>query len=281
MHVTGLFVKLLVSVLRYGLSAFRSQAVTLFKTKQKAMNKYYKKVLEVLKTNKDIKALGFSRKEVRGVAANVADKLNLKDEATDEEVSEAIDDAVDAVMPLLKLSQSVADRQVQSYKDAHPEKDADDPDDDDDNDDDDKPARTSPSKKGKKNTKDDNNDVNSALLASIKALTESVSGMKDEIALLKSGKVADSRRAKVEKLLKDTGKFGERMLKAYSRMTFKDDDEFDDYLDELKEDIEAVNQERADKGLEKLGVPPATNIKKKPGEKELMSDDEVKELAKM
>lgn len=279
MHVTELFVKLLVSVLRYGLSAFRSQAVTLFKTRQKAMNKYYKKVLEVLKTNKDIKALGFSRKEVRGVAANVADKLNLKDEATDEEVSEAIDDAIDAVMPLLKLSQSVADRQVQNYKDAHPEKDADTSDDDDDNDD--EPAHTSPSKKGKKNTKDDNDDVNSALLASIKALTESVSGMKDEIALLKSGKVADSRRAKVEKLLKDTGKFGERMLKAYSRMTFKDDDEFDDYLEELKEDIEAVNQERADKGLEKLGVPPATNIKKKPGEKELMSDDEVKELAKM
>lgn len=279
MHVTELFVKLLVSVLRYGLSAFRSQAVTFFKTKQKAMNKYYKKVLEVLKTNKDIKALGFSRKDVRGVAANVADKLNLKDEATDEEVSEAIDDAIDAVMPLLKLSQSVADRQVQNYKDAHPEKDADTSDDDDDNDD--EPAHTSPSKKGKKNTKDDNDDVNSALLASIKALTESVSGMKDEIALLKSGKVADSRRAKVEKLLKDTGKFGERMLKAYSRMTFKDDDEFDDYLEELKEDIEAVNQERADKGLEKLGVPPATNIKKKPGEKELMSDDEVKELAKM
>lgn len=279
MHVTELFVKLLVSVLRYGLSAFRSQAVTFFKTKQKAMNKYYKKVLEVLKTNKDIKALGFSRKEVRGVAANVADKLNLKDEATDEEVSEAIDDAIDAVMPLLKLSQSVADRQVQNYKDAHPEKDADTSDDDDDNDD--EPAHTSPSKKGKKNTKDDNDDVNSALLASIKALTESVSGMKDEIALLKSGKVADSRRAKVEKLLKDTGKFGERMLKSYSRMTFKDDDEFDDYLEELKEDIEAVNQERADKGLEKLGVPPATNIKKKPGEKELMSDDEVKELAKM
>ena len=44
---------------------------------------------------------------------------------------------------------------------------------------------------------------NSALLASIKALTESVSGMKDEIALLKSGKVADGRRAKVEALLKD------------------------------------------------------------------------------
>lgn len=279
MHVTELFVKLLVLVLRYGLSAFRSQAVTLFKTKQKAMNKYYKKVLEVLKTNKDIKALGFSRKEVRGVAANVADKLNLKDEATDEEVGEAIDDAIDAVMPLLKLSQSVADRQVQTYKDAHPEKDADTSDDDDDNND--VPAQPSPSKKRNKNTKDDNDDVNSALLASINALTESVSGMKDEIALLKSGKVAESRRAKVEKLLKDTGKFGERMLKAYSRMTFKDDDEFDDYLDELKEDIDAVNQERADKGLEKLGVPPATNIKKKSGEKELMSDDEVKELAKM
>ena len=103
------------------------------------MNKYYRKVLEALKTNRDIKALGFSRKELKGVAANVANKLQLKDDATDEEVSEGISDAIDDVLPLLQLTQSAADRQVSEYKNAHPAPDDDD-DPDDDPDDDDDPA---------------------------------------------------------------------------------------------------------------------------------------------
>ena len=116
------------------------------------MNKYYKKVLEALKTNRDIKALGFSRKELKGVAANVANKLQLKDDATDEEVSEGISDAIDDVLPLLQLAQSAADRQVSDYKNAHPAPDDDD-EPDDEPDDDGVPARRSPSRKGKKGKK--------------------------------------------------------------------------------------------------------------------------------
>ena len=40
------------------------------------MKKYFRKVLEVLKTRKEIKALGLSRKELKGIAAKVADKLD-------------------------------------------------------------------------------------------------------------------------------------------------------------------------------------------------------------
>lgn len=241
------------------------------------MNKYYRKVLEALKTNRDIKALGFSRKELKGVAANVANKLQLKDDATDEEVSEGVSDAIDDVLPLLQLTQSAADRQVSEYKNAHPAPDDDDdPDDDPDTDDD--PARRSPSRKGKKDSDDDD----SATLTAIKELTKAVATLQGDVTALKSGNTTSSRTAKVRELLKDTGKFGERRLKSFSHMKFENEEEFEDYLDELKEDIEEENKERLEKGLEKLGRIPAPDTKPQPKEEDkLMSDDEVKELAKM
>ena len=244
------------------------------------MNKYYKKVLEALKTNRDIKALGFSRKELKGVAANVANKLQLKDDATDEEVSEGISDAIDDVLPLLQLTQSAADRQVSEYKNAHPAPDDDDVPDDEPDDDDD-PARRSPSRKGKKGKKDSDDD-DSATLTAIKQLTKAVATLQGDVTALKSGNTTSSRTTKVRELLKDTGKFGERRLKYFSHMKFENEEEFEDYLDELKEDIEEENKERLEKGLEKLGRIPAPDTQPQPkDEDKLMSDDEVKELAKM
>lgn len=240
------------------------------------MNKHFRKVLDALKTNKDIKALGFSRKELKGIAANVADKLTLEDDATDDDVSEAIGSAIDDVLPLLKFTQSAVDRQVQEYKRSN---DDDEPDDDDDPDD--EPTPKSPSKKNRKGKKD-SDDEDSATLVAIKKLTEIVTTLQGDVTALKRGNTTNSRRAKVEKLLTNTGKFGERQLKAFSRMSFKDDEEFDDYLDELKEDIEAENQDRADHGLEKLGnIPSPRNKKNSKNDEELMSDDEVKKLAQM
>ena len=246
------------------------------------MNKYYRKVLEALKTNRDIKALGFSRKELKGVAANVANKLQLKDDATDEEVSEGISDAIDDVLPLLQLTQSAADRQVSEYKNAHPAPNDDDVP-DDEPDDADVPARRSPSQKGKKSKKDGDDTSESAmLLAAIDKLSKSFSELKMDVNALKTGNTANNRKSRVKELLKDTGKFGERQLKSFSRMKFENEEEFEDYLDELKEDIEEENKERLEKGLEKLGRIPAPDKTPKPNEEDkLMSDDEVKKLAKM
>ena len=242
----------------------------------KAMNKYLRKVLEMLKTNKDIKALGFSRRELKGIAANVADKLKLEEDATDEDVSEAISSAIDDVLPLLKLTQSAVDRQVQDYKRSTK-------DDDDDDDDDDKkePNRRNPSQKNPKSKKD--SDVaDSATLAALKELTQVVTALQGEVNTLKTGNTTNSRRAKVEKLLTDTGKFGERQLRAFSRMSFKDEEEFEEYLEDLKEDIEAENQERADRGLGKLGnIPAPDKNQNNNNEEELMSDEDVKKLAQM
>ena len=246
------------------------------------MNRYFRKVLDALKTNRDVKALGFSRKELKGVAANVANKLQLKDDATDEEVSEGISDAIDDVLPLLQLTQSAADRQVSDYKNAHPAPDDDDVP-DDEPDDDDVPARRSPSQKGKKSKKDGDDTSESAmLLAAIDKLSKSFSELKMDVNALKTGNTANNRKSRVKELLKDTGKFGERQLKSFSRMKFENEEEFEDYLDELKEDIEEENKERLEKGLEKLGRIPAPDTKPQPKEEDkLMSDDEVKKLAKM
>lgn len=282
MHVTELFVTLLLHrVLRLVCLHFARRPFLLNIT-QLAMNKYYRKVLDALKTNRDIKALGFSRKELKGVAANVANKLQLKDDATDEEVSEGISDAIDDVLPLLQLTQSAADRQVSEYKNAHPAPNDDDVPPDDEQDDDDDPARRSPSQNGKKGKKDSDDDQDSAILNTIKGLTTAVATLQGDVTALKSGNTTSRRTAKVRELLKDTGKFGERRLKSFSRMKFENEEEFEDYLDELKEDIEEENKERLEKGLEKLGrIPAPDTTPQRKEEDKLMSDDEVKKLAQM
>ena len=82
------------------------------------MKKHFKKVLEALKTSMYIKALGFIRIELKGVAAKIADKLDseIKEDASDEEVQEIVDEAIDAALPFLQFSQTVLDSRVQAYK---------------------------------------------------------------------------------------------------------------------------------------------------------------------
>ena len=58
------------------------------------MNKHFQKVLKKLKTSKDVKALGFSRSEIKGIAAKIADNLDVEDNASDEDVDGAIDEAI-------------------------------------------------------------------------------------------------------------------------------------------------------------------------------------------
>ena len=250
------------------------------------MKKHFKKVLEALKTSKDIKALGFSRRELKGVAAKIADKLDseIKEDATDDEIQEAVDDAIDAVIPFLQFSQVVSERRVQSYKEAHHTKDEADDDDDDDDDPVNQSNRKSQSSKKVKTSEDDGGEENQ-LAKALKPLMDKLDGMQSEITALKSGNTTDSRKAKLEKLLKDTGKFGERTLKAFNRMSFKDDDEFEDFYEEVESDLESENQERANQGLDKLGAPDASagaaNKRGKKNDEELMSDDEVKELAEL
>lgn len=240
------------------------------------MNKHFRKVHQLLKTK--AKALGFSRSEIKSIAARIADNLNLDENASDEEIDSAIEDAVDDAMPFLQVSQSAAQRAIAKYKAEHDSNSNDEPDDDDD-DGQEEPELNHKSPKGGKSK--DTIDEDNPLYKMLKDISEKVDGMGNEITALKAGNVANSRKTKVQKLVKDTGTFGKRILREFDRMSFKDEDDFDEYLEGIKDDLETENKERKERGLDALGNPPAGGGNHTPAPKEkVLSDDEVKELAK-
>lgn len=253
------------------------------------MNKHFKKVLSVLKTK--AKQLGFSYQELKSVAAKIAGNLELEDDASDEDVNSAIEDAVDDAMDFLSVSQSAAQRAITNYKAKHNISDDDD-DDPDDGEGDDDPANDGNGKRGKKNRQqrqnsksDEDTDDNNSAPVWAKSLTDAIKSLSDKVSSLERGKKSDERRIKLQELLKDTGKFGERKLKEFDRIadTFKNDEDFEQYFDEASEDLDSYNQERADAGLSKLGKPGAGLPGNKGGEdsekpKEL-TDEELDALA--
>lgn len=254
------------------------------------MNKHFKKVLTVLKTK--AKQLGFSYQELKSVAAKIADNLELEDDASDEDVNSAIENAVDDAMEFLSVSQSAAQRAIANYKAKHNVSDDDDDDADDGEGDDDDTNNDGNGKKGKKNRQqrqssksDEDTDDNNSAPAWAKSLTDAIKSLGDKVSLLERGKVSDGRRIKLQELLKDTGKFGERKLKDFDRIadTFKDDEDFDQYFDEVSEDLDAYNQERADAGLSKLGKPGAGSPHNKGGDEPEkpaeLTDEELDALA--
>lgn len=212
------------------------------------MNKHFRKVLTVLKTK--AKDLGFSRDELKSVAAKIADNLDLNDDSSDEDISSAIDDAVDTAMDFLTVSQSAAQRVISNYRKKHNV-----PQDQDDDDADGGEPQAPADGKGegtppKKSKEEEPPEWAKSILDSVSKLTERVSSVERTAT-------SKGRRAQIEEALRDTGRYGERRLKEFDRVkdTFKSDEEFSEYLDEVRDDLEAYNQERADEGLAKLGIP--------------------------
>ena len=241
-------------------------------------------ILKQLKTK--ARAFGFSKKELESVAEAISNNLDLEDDASDEDVNAEIETAVDAVLPFLKVSQSAANRAIQAFRAAHPvdgNGDGHEGNDGDDGDDD--PANQDPdaSKKGQKKGKKAQTTANDDdTPAWAKSLLDANKALQDRLDKIEGANTADKRQSQLEKLLKDTGSFGKRTLSAFKRMQFKDDEEFEEFLEEVQSDLEELNQERANDGLSKLGSVPNTKGKKKPDEEdevEPMTEDELDELA--
>ena len=228
------------------------------------------KVLFMLKPK--VKQLGFNKKELQGIAANIADNLTSADDASDEDVNAEIEEKIDAVLPYLQVSQSYANRLVEDER----KKNGDDEPDDDDNDEPDQKSKRQPGSKSNKTNKEGNDEAP----AWAKGLVETVETLRGEIATLKGEKVTTSRKSKLAELLKDSGSYGNRILKSFDRMTFETEEEFDDFYSEVEEDLKAYNQERADAGLAALGNPPAAGGGKGgKKEDEVISDAEVEAIA--
>lgn len=218
------------------------------------------------------KALGFNKKELQGIAAKIADNLKSEEDASEEDVNAEIDEQIEAVLPYLTFGQSQANRLLDEWKKNHP-----DPDDDTDDDDDDTSGqntqRQTGSKKNPQNKGKDDHDAPEwakGMVKTIEALTGKISALEGE-------KKISEQKAKLEAVLKDTGAFGTRTLKSFSKMKFENDDEFDEFISEVEADLKAYNQERANAGLSTLGNPPgAGGVKQK---EEPLSDAEIDALA--
>lgn len=214
------------------------------------------------------KALGFNAKELKGIAAKIADNLKSAEDASEEDVNAEIDEQIEAVLPYLTFGQSQANRLLDEWKKKHPEAELDDELDDNIPDDTPKPASNKKNSKNKGNEQDEE----PAWFKSFREQQEA------RFAALEGEKVSNLRKAKLEALLKDTGTFGSRTLKSFSKMNFESDDDFEEFYSDVEEDLKNYNQERADAGLATLATPPAAGSKGSGKQDEVLTDKEVEDL---
>ena len=219
------------------------------------------------------KSLGFNVKELKGIAAKIADNLTSAEDATEEDVNAEIDTQIDAVLPYLTFGQSQANRLLDEWKKKHPETGEDDEEEDDEGTEPSPNPNNRPS--GSKKTPKDKND-NAPEWA--KGMMKTIEALNGEIATLKGEKVTTSRKEKLESMLKDTGTFGTRTLKSFSKMKFENDEEFEEFLTDVEGDLKAFNQERADSGLSTMGAPPSAGGGK-PNKEETITDEQLEQLA--
>lgn len=230
----------------------------------------------LLRLKPKVKAFGFNSRELKGIAAKIADNLTSADDASDEDVNAEIDKEIDSALRYLPFGQSQANRLLDEWKKNHPETD----DDDNDDDDDDDGASDNQRRQAGSNTKNPKNKgKNDDAPEWAKGLVQTVQTLNDEIAALKGEKVTTTRREKLETLLKDAGTFGTRTLKSFNKMKFENDEEFEEFYSEVEEDLKSYNQERADAGLSSLGNPPGAG-RKKQEKNEVLTDEEVIAIAK-
>lgn len=229
----------------------------------------------LLRLKPKVKAFGFNKKELMSVAAKIAGNLTSADDALDEDVNAEIDTAIDAVLPYLQVSQSFANRVIEEYR-----KKNDDDDDETDDDTDDEPANPTNRQSGSNKKNPQNKGKNDDAPEWAKGMMQTIEALSGKISALEGEKLTTSRKSKLEALLKDAGTFGTRTLKSFSKMKFENDEEFEEFYSEVEEDLKAYNQERADAGLSSLGNPPGAGSKKQE-KNEVLTDDEIKALAKL
>lgn len=225
------------------------------------MKKKTKQVLSILKPK--CKALGFNLEELEGIAADIADNLELDEEASEEEINEKISSEVEAVIPYLKIAQKASNRVIQNSKNnKNPESD--------DN-------GTNAGQDGVNQEKEEEK-----VPVWAQAIITQQKAIQTELTGLKSERETDVRRSKLKALLKDTGTFGKSTLKNFDKIKFENEADFEEFYDGVVEDLATLNQERANAGLAKLAATAATsgNKKEKEGDMpEVISEKEIEELA--
>lgn len=208
-----------------------------------------KKQLVFLRLKPKAKALGFNTKELKGIAAKIADNLTLEEDASEEDVNTAIDDVIDAALPYLAFGQSQANRMLDEWKKKHPTAN------EEEEEEEEEEENSNTSKRGKSGKPQNKGNDDTPEWA--KSMMQTIQNLTGEINTLKGEKTVNARKAKLEAKLKDTGTFGKSILKNFAKMNFETEEEFEEFMDGVDEDLKNYNQERADQGLQTMGGRPA------------------------
>jgi uncharacterized protein with von Willebrand factor type A (vWA) domain len=223
-----------------------------------------------LRQSDKVKSLGYNTKELKGIAAKIADNLNLSDEATDEEVEAEIDERIEATIPFLQFGQSQASRTLDEWRRKHSEtKEGTETEAEAD-------RETSSQKQHESNDQQDK--AKDDVPAWAKTIMQSFEKISEQVSEIKANKTTENRLNKVKELVKNAGEFGRITEKNFNKMKFDNDEDFEDYLADLETSVQAYTQQEANERLDKMSKPPKNNQENENGDVKPMSDDELKEI---
>lgn len=182
------------------------------------------KVLQTLKPK--VASLGFTKEELESVVETISG--TLQEDASEEQINAQ----VDAVIPYLKLSQSAVTRIVNAKKKEEPPK---------------APKASTTTKEADEGAEPE--DKFEKLLKVIEAQNEKIDALVNK-------DVKTSRREVYVSKLKDLPEAIQKSkLKDFDRMNFKDQDDFDSFIQEAETDIPVIKQALADSELSEMEKP--------------------------
>lgn len=191
---------------------------------------------------------GVDEKVLNRIARIAAKTVKSEDEATQFVEDYTIQQVIDS------YSDNRITEAISSYEKKHGLKDGKPVDADDDPDDAD--GDKNPDKKPKKDDddkqdKDGKDKKDGDMPAWAQALIDGQTRLNERLDSFEKGKTADVRKSKFLEVIKEApDKFRERAEKKYARYNFKDDEDFEAYLEELAEEVEEVkSNETTKKGL--------------------------------
>lgn len=195
---------------------------------------------------------GVDEKVLNRIARNAAKTVKTEDEATqfveDYTIQQVIDSYSDS-----RVTESISSYEKKhGLKDGKPASTDDDPEDVEENKDPDKDKKgkkdDDPDEDGKGKGKKDNKEDDD-MPSWARALIDGQTRLNERLDGIEKGKQADARKSKFLEAIKDAPeKFRERAEKKFARYTFKDDEDFETYLEELAEEVEEVSTAEETKG---------------------------------
>ena len=204
-----------------------------------------RKTLDALKAKEELKALD---EKILGRIAAIAVKTEKV--KTEDEIQSYVEDlTLNEVISTYADSRSTEATQhsVENYEKKYGLKDGKSlttkeskGDDDDDIDDDiDDGAKEEKGDKGKKGEGDKGNQPDTKVPKYVKDMMDQMKAMTTELATLKSERTATTREETFSKAIAEADpKTQERLKRDYKRMNFKDEEDFNAYLEEIQDDID-------------------------------------------